>query len=581
MKLPSKEDKFAELRKEAEKIIQRNPQQNIVNGETKELIHDLQVHHVELEMQNEELREIQNSLEKSRDRLSLLYHQAPCGYLTVTAGGMIKEANHTIQGMLNRNMQEILRHSLLDFILPEDQQIFYVRFKAFFKSPVGKNIEVRLVPKNSTPFYASIEGRSRMSHQDNEGQKAPEEILMIVSDITQRKEAEAESFRLETQLRQSQKMEAVGVLAGGIAHEFNNILYAILGYTEMHLDELPELTLEEQKEYLANVFSAGKRAKKLVQQILTFSRAELEKTTVINMAPLIKEALQLLRATLPATIEIQQDIDFNCRPILAEATQIHQVIMNLCTNARQAMIKDRGILMVSLKEVTLTRNDLPHAHMKEGDYLCLIVKDTGSGIPSDIMERIFDPFFTTKEVGKGTGLGLSVVHKIVENHKGSISIKSPPGEGTTFTLFFPLVDEPVAEKRTVTKHVAPHGKEHILVVEDEEVLCRFYEAALKRYGYQVSVFNESTGALEAFLSTPEKYDLVITDQAMPVLTGEQLSKRFLALRPDLPIILITGYSEIFSEEQAENIGIREYIIKPVAIKELQQVVRTLLDAVQT
>ncbi len=578
MKLRAKQDKFAELRKEAEKIVKRNPQNTIVTGENQELIHDLQVHRVELEMQNEELREIQANLEKSRDRFSLLYHRAPCGYITVNASGMILEANRTMQEMLNLDLKELLRKSLLYFIAPEDQKVFSVRFKAFFKTPVGKDIEVQLLPKNKPPVYVSLEGRSIRSHENISGQETPEEILIMVSDITKRREAENARLRLESQLRQSQKMEAVGVLAGGIAHEFNNILYAILGYTEMHLDELPDLTQAEQREYLANVFSAGKRARKLVQQILTFSRAELEKPTMTYMAPLIKEALQMMRATLPATIEIQQNIDLNCRPILADATQIHQVIMNLCTNARQAMIKDRGVLEVTLKEVALGQEELPHSHMKTGDYLCLIVKDTGAGIPPDIQERIFDPFFTTKEVGKGTGLGLSVVHKIVENHKGSISIESRQGEGSTFTLLFPLVEEPVEEKKPAKENLVAHGKEHILVVEDEEVLCRFYESALKRYGYEVTVFNESTAALEAFLAAPEQFDLLITDQAMPVLTGEQLSKRFLTVRPDLPIILITGYSEIFPEEKAEQLGIREYVIKPVAINYLQQMVRKLLDS---
>ncbi len=574
-------ERFAELRKKAEKIAQQQlvTTDKRIFKETKEILHDLQVHQIELEMQNEELREVQEELEASRDRFSLLYHKSPTGYVTIDSHGIILEANQTMEDMLNVEMKKMIGRPLIDFIAKDDQEIFFARFNAFFKVPEKKHLEVRLNPQNKPLFHTSLMGRIIPWKKLQKSGESSQQLLVSVSDITPQKEAEAARLKLEGQLHQAQKMEAVGVLSGGIAHEFNNILYAILGYTEMLLEDMPDLSPDEQKEYLNNVYTAGTRAKKLVKQILTYSRPQLHQLEPIYVAPLIGEVLQLIRATLPTTIDIRQNLDPNCRPILADPTQIHQVIMNLCTNAQQAMINDQGTLEVSLQERLFERTPLPLPNMKKVPYAQLTIRDTGCGIPPETRERIFDPFFTTKDTGKGTGLGLSVVHGIVKNHQGAIGVESAIGKGTTFTVYFPLIEESVTEK-SVASDVDYRGKERILMVDDEIILCQFYKSAFKKYGYQITVTHNSLEAAEIFCNNPDQFDMLITDQTMPNLTGEQLSKKCLSYKPQLPIILITGHSDIFPKEKAKQLGILKYMMKPVAIHKLLGAVREIFDQKQ-
>ncbi|MBF0288583.1 MAG: response regulator [SAR324 cluster bacterium] len=577
METTEQKKRFEELREKAEKLARNNlaTTGEKVFKETTELLHDLQVQQIELEMQNDELRGVQEELESSRDRFSLLYHKSPTGYITIDSNGIILEANHTMVEMLNTELRHMLGRALITFMSPDDQQMFFARFNAFFNSPEDKYLEVQLQPQKKPVVYVSLRGRIiPWKHPADSEEKS--QLLVSVTDITRQKEAEDERMRLEKQLRHSQKMEAVGVLSGGIAHEFNNILYAILGYTEMLLEDFPELTKQEQQEYLNNVYNAGNRAKKLVRQILTYSRPLEDQREPVDAAPLIEEVLQLLRATLPTTIEIRQKIDFTCRPILADATQIHQVIMNLCTNARQAMIKDRGVLSISLQESVFEAWSIPLPDMKPGPYAQLTIQDTGCGIPPEMRDRIFDPFFTTKETGKGTGLGLSVVHGIIKNHQGVIGVESIIGQGTTFTVYFPIIEKKIQEKEELID-MNRHGNERILMVDDEEVLCQFYKSAFKKYGYQVTVTNNSLEAENLFCSNPDQFDMLISDQTMPNLTGDQLSRKCLSLKPNLPIILITGHSDTLSKEKAHRLGIRQYMIKPVAMDKLLGTVRKIFD----
>ncbi len=385
-----------------------------------------------------------------------------------------------------------------------------------------------------------------------------------------------EQNQLETQLRHSQKMDAIGTLAGGIAHEFNNILSIILGYSSLLLRKLPENHAE--KHYINNIHEAGKRGAGLTKQILTFSRMDDQILSLQHIAPLLKETIKMMRATIPVNIDIQQEIDINCSPILADSSQLHQVLVNLCTNAFHAMEKHGGVLKICLQE----GNDPKFVSvLKAESYLKLTVSDTGCGIPVDAQEKIFDPFFTTKAVGEGTGLGLSVVHSIVEKHHGIITVESAvrnlqqPG-GTIFYIYFPVARGDVKEEH-VNEIVLPRGKGSILVVDDEEILANLHKEVLQDQGYTVTACNHELEALKLFQQNPDQFDLVFTDYTMPYLTGDLFSLQLLELRPDIPIILATGYSSKISEERAKSLGIQAFLMKPVEAETLVQTVQRLLE----
>jgi PAS domain S-box-containing protein len=380
---------------------------------------------------------------------------------------------------------------------------------------------------------------------------------------------------LETQLCQAQKMEAIGTLAGGIAHDFNNILAAIMGYAEMALYDVPEET--QGRRNLEQVLKAGYRGKDLVKQIITFSRRSDQERRPMRVSPIVKEALKLLRASLPTTIEIRQNIEAQSGMVLAEPTQIHQVLMNLCSNAAYAMREKGGVLEIRLVEVDICSDDAaPHLGLDSGPYLKLTVSDTGHGIDRAIMERIFDPFFTTKRPGEGTGMGLAVVHGIVKSCGGAIVVDSEPGKGSTFDLFFPRMEgDSLPETDSVVSMAT--GNERILFVDDEEDLVDMVQQMLKRLGYSVVAKTSSIEALEIFQAQPDQFDLVITDQTMPHMTGADLAKELMCIRPDIPIILCTGFSEVISAEEAKTLGIREFVMKPFATREIAEITRHVLD----
>ncbi|MBW1740158.1 MAG: response regulator [Deltaproteobacteria bacterium] len=396
-------------------------------------------------------------------------------------------------------------------------------------------------------------------------------------ELTERKRAEEAKAKLQAQLQQAQKMEAMGTLAGGIAHDFNNILFAILGFAEMTRDDMPEGSLARAN--LEEVITAAKRARDLVQQMLTFSRQVDQERKPLQIHLIVKEVLKLLRASLPTTIEIRQNIQSQSSTILADPTQIHQVMMNLCTNAYYAMRERGGVLEVSLSEidVDLDAEALPqHLDMKPGPYVKLTVSDTGPGMEPAVLERIFDPYFTTKGLGEGTGMGLAVVHGIVKGHGGGITVHSKLGQGTTFHVYLPRFESAVAPEARTAEPI-PKGKEHILFVDDEEQLVRMAHQALKRLGYEVTVRTSSVEALEAFRAQPDKFDIVITDQTMPNMTGIGLAKELLRIRPDIPIILCTGFSEAITPERAKAMGIREFIMKPIVTSDIAKSIRRVLD----
>jgi len=393
-------------------------------------------------------------------------------------------------------------------------------------------------------------------------------ILSITRDITEQR-------KLEFQLQQSQKMESIGTLAGGIAHDFNNILFPILGYTEMLLGDVPEDS--PFKDSLKGIYTSALRAKDLVKQILAFSRQDNSKLKLMKIQPLVKEVLKLIRATIPTTIEIKQDINPDCGVIKADPTQIHQIVMNLATNAFHAMEKKGGELKVSLKEMEFGPLDIVNPNMVPGIYVCLTVADTGKGMDKNLTDKIFDPFFTTKPIGKGTGMGLSVVHGIVTAMGGVIQVYSEPGKGTQFHVYLP-VEKTLSEKQaTISKTKIQGGTEQILLVDDEHAILTMEKRMLERLGYQVTSRTSSLEALEAFRDSPDKFDLVITDMSMPNMSGDKLSVELTKIRPGIPILLCTGFSEIMSEEKAMLLGIKGFLFKPIVMNDLAKKVREVLD----
>lgn len=381
---------------------------------------------------------------------------------------------------------------------------------------------------------------------------------------------------LESQLLHTQKMEAIGQLAGGIAHDFNNILSAIIGYTELALLEAENP--QNLRRDLEEVLKGTNRARELVNQILTFSRKSQFQLQPIKTQLILAEALKLLRSSIPSTIEIKTDVDECCPAILADPTQFHQIIMNLCTNSYQAMKKRSGLLSISLKSEVLETIETDKPGLEPGRYVRLTISDTGEGMTKEVQEKIFEPYFTTKEKGEGTGLGLAVVHGIVSSLKGAVFVDSTPGEGACFKLFFPTCEESEREQeKSDLVAPLPRGNEKILLVDDDGVIVQMATITLEQLGYKVTSLDNSLAALKLFRENPESFDLVITDMTMPHLTGEELAELIHAIKPEIPIVISSGYSEAMSPETAHEKGITSFLQKPVKIKDLAVTVRKALE----
>ena len=386
---------------------------------------------------------------------------------------------------------------------------------------------------------------------------------------------EKDKQTLQAKMSQVQKMESIGSLAGGIAHDFNNILFPILGISELMIDDFGPGSPEHES--LKAIMNAGKRGKDLVQQILAIGRQSEQQPIPVQIQMVLKEVLKLIRSTTPANVHIAKDIQKDCGAVTADPTQLHQIAMNLITNASHAIEDDLGEIAVRLKEVDLETEDFIRENMEPGRYAMLTVSDTGSGISPDIMDKLFDPYFTTKEQGKGTGLGLSVVHGIVKSYGGEIKVYSELGQGTSFHVYLPVIHKTAEIEETGENRPLPTGNERILVVDDEAPIIRLEEALLTKLGYEVTSRTGSIDALEQFKMDPFKFDLVLTDMSMPNMTGEKLAKELISIRPDIPVILCTGFSERIDEQKAEDIGAKAFLKKPVVNRDMAQTVRKVLD----
>lgn len=480
--------------------------------------------------------------------------------------GKIMAANESISSFFGKPVAELIGLDYIKLLPPEVAELRKKKLREVMDSGLviqfEDSIKQQVYSNSVFPVF--------------DAQKRVERLASFSKDITAQRKEEMGRQALERQLRQAQKMESIGTLAGGIAHDFNNILFPIMGYTQMVMKYLPDE--KELKGYLEEILKSTERARDLVDQILTFSRQTEEELKPLRIQPIIKEALKLLRSSLPTTIEIQREIDQNCGSVLADPTQIHQVIMNLCTNSYQAMRKEGGQLTVTLLEKKITAQDrLQNPKLNQEVYLCLTVQDTGLGMDEVTLERIFEPYFTTKKAGEGTGLGLPIVHGIVTSCEGHIQVQSTPGVGTSFTIYLPEVTDDVSFADNNVKKLMPQGKENVLVIDDEIAIVELEKEMLEKLGYTVETCTDSSKALDIFRKKAGIFDLVITDQTMPKKTGAELSHELLQIRPDIPIILLTGFSEIISEEQIKSIGIKRYLKKPMVMEEFAETVRQVLD----
>jgi PAS domain S-box-containing protein len=514
-----------------------------------------------------ERRRTEGELVTESARRQILMEHSRDGIVIIDQTGQVIESNRRFADMLGYPLEFMRQLKVFDWEISRSHDRISEMINSVDEK--GDFFETRHRRRDGSTYEVEISSNAAWFN----GQKL---IFCICRDITERKRAEAEREKLQEQLNQAQKMESIGSLAGGIAHDFNNLLFPIVGLSEMMLDDFPPDSMEHQN--LHEIFQAGKRGRDLVQQILSFSRQSEHQPIPVHIQRILKEVLKLCRATIPADIPITQDIKTDCGPVLADPTQIHQIAMNLITNAYHAVEPAGGTISIKLAEVDVTSTNDPAGDLAPGRYAVLSVSDTGIGIDVTVINKIFDPYFTTKKKGRGTGLGLATVYGIVKAHGGDIRVTSDIGKGTTFYVYLPLMEksqELEPEKEKITPLLT--GTEHILLVDDETAIVHLEKQMLERLGYQTSVFISSREALAAFKTEPSLFDLVITDMNMPNMNGMQLAAEMIAVRPDIPIILCTGFSERIDNKKAEAQGIRGLLMKPVGMKDLAHKIQEVLD----
>lgn len=677
------------LRQRAESRIRRATDEDVPAApeDTRELIHELRVHQIELEMQNDELRAIQRDLEASRDRYSQLYHQAPVGYLTVNRDGIITEANQTLTGLLDKTRENLRGRHFSDFIHPDDRGIYLGRFQAFFNQPAGKHMELRLLRPDRKHFYGRLEGRAASIAAPVEKDQPQSSLLLIIHDISDRKKWEdklrkyatmvtsandfialiddhytfqainrsyaaalgkepdeligqrvadaygpdifnktlrpyldqcisgrkaqfntwfdfpdlkrryidgachpiLESDRdvtgivmikrdatrmriLEDQLIQSQKMEAVGTLAGGIAHDFNNLLMGIQGRVSLMLHDLDDL--HPHYEHLKNIEDYINNASGLTGQLLGFARGGKYQVRTTDLNRLVQKQIDIFARTKK---EITTDFDFNSHIPMVEVdrNQMQQVLLNLFVNAWQAM-PEGGHLSIRTACVRLDEDFSREYKVKPGAFVQLSVSDTGIGMDEKTRLRIFEPFFTTKSMGRGTGLGLASVYGIIKNHSGYIEVTSQPERGTTFNIYLPVADEACALEKGGESSDKGDQKT-ILIVDDETIIIDVCRQMVEKLGYAVITVGSGEEAIELLSRSDKKIDLVLLDIVMPGLTGGETFDRLKIIRPDLKILLASGYSLDTKALDIMQRGCEGFIQKPYKLEELAKKIRSILN----
>jgi PAS domain S-box-containing protein len=515
-----------------------------------------------------EVRRTEKARQESEEKYRSLTNQVPVGIYRTSEQGQILYANPALATILGYDSVEELRDVKVQDTFVDSQQ--RERYLAKWKKNKGiMTVEANLLTKDGKEIWVRDHGKAV---SDENGK-----ILYfdgIIEDITAQNKVAEERQKLEEQLRQAQKMEAIGNLAGGIAHDFNNILAVIIGYSEMTMENITEN--DPNRPNMEKVMVACQRAREMVKHILAFSRKTGKERKSIYLNEIVNESFKLLRSALPSTIEVRQQVPGQSGSILANWTEIHQVIMNLCTNAAHAMRDRGGILNIQLREIKLDPQSVFLKGLLPGTYQQLTISDTGHGMTPEIMNRIFEPYFTTKTKSEGTGMGLAVAHGIIKSHGGEITVYSEPGKGTTFHIYLPVTETKKILEIEETEEVRG-GDEYILFVDDEETLVELAQQMLESLGYTVAARTSSIEALEAFSNHPHRFALVITDQTMPNMTGLQLSGKIRQIRPDIPIILCTGFSENATEEVVKTHQINAFVMKPLLKKDIARVIRNVLD----
>lgn len=516
----------------------------------------------------------EEALRKSEEKYRVLVESANSLILRIDRSGTVTFCNRYAQHFFGFSEDDIIGKNAVGTIVPETDSLgrdLSVMIQSICLNPDQYvNNENENIKRNGERVWITWTNRPLYDEKGN-----VVELLCVGNDITNLKRAEQEKKILEDQLRQAQKMEAIGTMAGGIAHDFNNILASVMGYTELASKEPYD---ERQRKFLEQVLKAAERAKNLVGQILAFSRQTEQSRQALDIRSIVKESIKLLRATIPSTIQIRHNISTEECAVLSDPTQMHQIVINLCNNAAHAMRDQGGMLDVGLSNVRILREMvIIHPDIKEGAYVLLTIRDTGHGIDPTIKDKIFDPFFTTKKPQEGTGLGLSVVYGIVKSHGGAITVQSDLGAGTTFSIYLPKIElNNTAQEMGKTASLTG-GKERVLFIDDEKALTELVPVFLRNLGYDVVSTTNSINALTMFTQDPQRFDLVITDMTMPQMTGLELSEKVLALRENLPIILCTGYHESITRNEVLRRGIRELVMKPVSLTDLGLLVRKTLD----
>lgn len=585
-------DKSPNLRRKAEELLEiklsKSPAPSS-GDDTLKLIHELQVHQIELEMQNEELILSRASAEEAAEKYIQLYDFAPSGYFTLSKDGEIIDLNLSAAKLLGKDRQSLKNRLFRAYLSYESKHIFNTFLEKAFAGKCKESCEVTLSINANLPSFVHLDGVVN----ENDGQ-----CLVTAIDITQRKNAEEElkkhrehleelveertnELNIErNKLLKAQEIENIGILSAGVAHNFNNILSVILGYSNLLLEEYDDGG--NHRDYIENIIKQIKRASTIADQLISFAKPEEPHMQAVDLVELIKETAQLLQDPFAKdNIEVKLSIDSKCRPILAESEQIRQLLVNVLSNSADAMENNGGVIEIEVKELFLDSKDVPNFKMEAGNYLMLSIKDSGHGMTKNVMEKIFNPFFTTKEVGKGTGLGLYTVHNTIRDHKGGVSIESEPGKGATFKFYFPVLEVPLIGKETsdeIPKKEEPtsiEGRARILVAEDEEMLRVVYELTLAKLGHRVTLACDGLEALELFKANPDDFDIIITDQAMPKMRGTQLCMEALKIRPEIPVMLVTGYSNE-SESMAKACGVKYFMRKPIATEELSKVIEESL-----
>jgi PAS domain S-box-containing protein len=532
----------------------------VLQDSLQKTIKNIQENALELKLSNQQLERAMKHQKKTEEKYRTIIEYSNDMIWTLDKVGHFMFFNKQTENITGLKLEDWIGKSFVPLLLEEDLPMIEEIFQRGLEGE-SSNYELRFKNQDDNILTVSVTTAPILKDEEVNG------LVSFGRDITEEK-------KLKAQLLLSQKMESIGTLAGGIAHDFNNILFPIIGHTEMLMEDVGEQSPFHSS--LNKIYSGSMRAKNLVNQILTFSRQDKNELKLIKVQPIIKEVLLLIRSTIPAMIKINQDISPDCGVIRADPTQLHQIIMNLTTNAYHAMEETGGELTITLKKIELGKYDLLTTNMKPGAHACLSVADTGMGMDKNLTKKIFDPFFTTKETGKGTGMGLSVVHGIITGMGGAVQVYSEPGKGTQFNVYFPLEKACVTDQNIEKINPVVGGVEKILLVDDQDEILIMEKQMLERIGYQVTPYGSSLEALEAFRDSPDKFDLVITDMAMPNLSGDKLAGALKRIRHDIPILICTGFSENMTEEKAAALGIKGFLMKPIVMKDFSKKIREVL-----